>query len=141
VERRAGLGPKREMLVARFASGRAQVPGETPQNAVVIGAGLAGASCAAHLAERGWTVDLIERRSAPALEASGNAAGVLMPAFSIDWNPPTRLTAQSCLYALRSIEALSRNGHGPVWEFNGVLQLARDDAHFERQRRIVETFG
>jgi tRNA 5-methylaminomethyl-2-thiouridine biosynthesis bifunctional protein len=141
VERRAGFGPKREMLVARFARGRAEAAGGAPENAIVIGAGLAGTTCAAHLAERGWTVDLIERHGAPAQEASGNAAGVLMPAFSADWNPPTRLTAQSCLYALRSLETLSRGGHGPVWERSGVLQLSREDAHFERQRRIVEAFA
>jgi tRNA 5-methylaminomethyl-2-thiouridine biosynthesis bifunctional protein len=141
VERRAGFGPKREMLVARFARPRAEPAASPPQNAIVIGAGLAGTSCAANLAERGWSVDLIERHGTPAQEASGNAAGLLMPAFSADWNPPTRLTAPSCLYALRSLETLSRGRHGPVWERSGVLQLARDDAHFERQRRIVETFA
>jgi tRNA 5-methylaminomethyl-2-thiouridine biosynthesis bifunctional protein len=141
VERHAGFGPKREMLVARFARGRAEPTGSAPENAIVIGAGLAGTACAARLAERGWTVDLIERHGAPAQEASGNAAGVLMPAFSADWNPPTRLTAQSCLYALRSLDALSCHAHGAVWEPSGVLQLARDDAHFERQCRIVETFA
>ena len=141
VERRAGFGPKREMLAARFARGRPEPARSAPENAIVIGAGLAGTACAARLAERGWSVDLIERHAAPAQEASGNAAGVLMPAFSADWNPPTRLTAPSCLYALRSLERLSRHAHGPVWGASGVLQLARDEADFERQRRIVETFA
>ncbi len=31
-----------------------------------------------------------------------------MPAFSLDWNPPTRLTVQSCIYAVRWLTGLSR---------------------------------
>jgi tRNA 5-methylaminomethyl-2-thiouridine biosynthesis bifunctional protein len=111
------------------------------RNAVVIGAGLAGTACAARLAERGWSVDLVERHGTVAQEASGNAAGLLMPAFSADWNPPTRLTAPACLYALRAIESLAQRGPDSGWQRSGVLQLARDQAHFERLRRIVETFA
>jgi tRNA 5-methylaminomethyl-2-thiouridine biosynthesis bifunctional protein len=142
VERRAGFGRKREMLMGYLTAPRgAKGKGAARQEAVVIGAGLAGTSCAAQLATRGWHIDLIERHDTPAREASGNAAGVLMPAFSLDWNPPTRLTVQSCIYALRWLTGLSRAGYAPAWEQNGVLQLARDAGHFERQRRIIETFA
>ncbi len=142
VERRAGFGRKREMLTAYcIAPYRAKEGGTAHREAIVIGAGLAGTSCAAQLATRGWHIDLIERRGAPAQEASGNAAGVLMPAFSLDWNPLTRLTVQSCINAVRWLTGLSRAGHAPTWERSGVLQLARDEAHFERQCRITETFA
>jgi tRNA 5-methylaminomethyl-2-thiouridine biosynthesis bifunctional protein len=142
VERRAGFARKRQMLTAYFtACRRAKREGTGCREAIVIGAGLAGTSCAAQLAVRGWQIHLIERRGAPAQEASGNAAGVLMPALSLDWNPPTRLTVQSCINAVRWLTGLSRAGHAPAWERSGVLQLARDEAHFERQCRIVQTFA
>ncbi len=140
VERAAGFGPKREMLVAHFTAPTATELDRMPQReAVVIGAGLAGTSCAAQLAAHGCAVRLIERHPEPAQEASGNPAGLLMPAFSLDWNPPTRLTVQSFAYAQRWLTGRTLAGDAPIWEPGGVLQLARDEAHVERQRRILET--
>lgn len=142
VGRREGFGPKREMLVAHYAERPKAEPDEMPRSqALVIGAGLAGTSCAAQLASRGWEVQIIERHSAPAQEASGNPAGLLMPVFSADWNPATRLTVPSFVYAIQWLNALTRRGNAPVWKQSGVLQLARDHAHLERQRRIAEGFA
>jgi len=142
VERRQGFGRKREMLVAHFAGGATEEHRAAPRaQAAVIGAGLAGTCCAAQLAARGWEVELIERHSRPAQEASGNPAGLLMPAFSMDWNPATRLTVPAFLYAVQWLQRLAPVADAPIWEQSGVLQLARDPAHLERQRRIVETFA
>ena len=142
VERRAGFGPKREMLVARYAARSKAKPDEiTRTEALVIGAGLAGTSCAAQLASRGWEVQVVERLGAPAQEASGNPAGVLMPAFSADWNPATRLTVPSFVYAVQWLNALARWENAPAWRQSGVLQLARDQTHLERQLRIMEAFA
>ena len=142
VVRREGFGPKREMLVGSYAGRAKTEPDEMPRTeALVIGAGLAGTSCAAQLASRGWQVRIVERLSAPAQEASGNPAGLLMPAFSVDWNPATRLTVPSFVYAVQWLNALTRRGKAPVWNQSGVLQLARDEVHLERQRRIMETFA
>ena len=141
VERCAGFGRKKQMLAARLAKPIDPLHVPTHRRAAVIGAGLAGSSCAAQLAERGWTVDLIERHSEPAREASGNPAGLLMPAFSVDWNPPTRLTVHAWSYARWWFADLSRSVGTRVWQPQGVLQLARDAAHLERQRRICEIFA
>ena len=142
VERREGFGRKRQMLAARSTK-LAQPPcmPAMQRRAAVIGAGLAGTSCAAQLATRGWAVDLIERHHEPACEASGTPAGLLMPSFSLDWNPPTRLTVQACIYARYWLADLSNVLGAHVWQPHGVLQLARDDAHLDRQRRICDVFG
>lgn len=140
VERREGFGRKREMLVVRFASAAVRPSSPAGREAIVVGAGLAGTSCAAQLATRGWRVQLIERRGEVAQEASGNPSALMMPAFSLDWNPPTRLTMQSFLYAVRWLDTLTGAGHA-VSERSGILQLGRDEAHVERQRRIVEAFN
>lgn len=141
VERREGFGRKREMLTARFAKERgARDTISARRHVVLIGAGLAGTSCAAHLAQRGWSVDLIERHAEPACEASGNPAGLLMPAFSLDWNPPTRLTEQALTYARSWLDDLAAVAGSPVWQPSGVLQLARDEVHLERQRRVCDAF-
>jgi tRNA 5-methylaminomethyl-2-thiouridine biosynthesis bifunctional protein len=142
VERREGFGRKREMLVGRYAVPARAEPDEAPRTeALVIGAGLAGTSCAAQLAFRGWQVQIVERLGAPAQEASGNPAGLVMPAFSMDWNPATRLTVPSFVYAVQWLDALARRAAAPMWQQSGVLQLARDHEHLERQRRIMEAFA
>ena len=141
-ERRDGFARKREMMVARFARAAGEDSGTaSARRAIVIGAGLAGTCCAAQLGSRGWTVELLERRGSPAQEASGNHAGLLMPAFSLDWNPLTRLTVPAFVYALRWLERLRHMGNAPVWTQSGVLQLARDQAHLERQRGIKDAFA
>ena len=142
VERREGFARKREMLVARFVRDSREACAEANAGrAIVIGAGLAGTCCAAQLGSRGWQVELLERRNAPAQEASGNHAGLLMPAFSLDWNPPTRLTVPAFVYALRWLGRLGHTGGAPVWTQSGVLQLARDQGHLERQRSIKDAFA
>lgn len=142
VERRKGFGPKRDMLVARYAGHGTEEPSGLPgPEALVIGAGLAGTFCAAQLADRGWRVQLIERHNAPAREASGNPAALLMPTFSSDWNPLTRLTVPAFAHAVQRLKSLAQFGNGPVWEQSGVLQLARDPAHLERQTRITGAFA
>jgi tRNA 5-methylaminomethyl-2-thiouridine biosynthesis bifunctional protein len=64
-----------------------------------------------------------------------------MPTFSTDWNPLTRLTVPAFAHAAQRLKSLARFGNVPLWEQTGVLQLARDPAHLERQTRITETFA
>jgi tRNA 5-methylaminomethyl-2-thiouridine biosynthesis bifunctional protein len=136
VRKAPGFGRKQEMLRARFAA-RDQIVDapSAPARAVVVGAGLAGSACAARLAAHGWDVEVIERHAGPAREASGNPAGLVMPAFSLDWNVPTRLAVSGFLYALPQLEIAN-----DAWHPTGVLQLARDEGHFARHRQIVERY-
>ena len=56
---------------------------------------------------------MIERRQAPAQEASGNPAGLLRPVFSLDWNTHSRFTSAAFLYAIRHQTALEDLGDRP----------------------------
>ena len=141
VEKRAGFANKREMLCGRFARPVADAPPQGEKRAIVIGAGLAGTSCSHRLARRGWTVQLIERHHAPAREASGNPTGLVRPVFSLDWNTHSRFTSAAFLYASRHQDGLEESGIGPIHGEGGVLQLARDANHFDKQQRIVEQFA
>jgi len=114
---------------AHFAP-RWKVPERTiPQDrrALVIGAGLAGSAACEALTARGWRVTLIERHAHAAQEASGNLAGVYMPAISRDDNPTARLTRAAFLFAQ---QAWTRAGVFDAEQSNGracgVLQVARD---------------
>jgi tRNA 5-methylaminomethyl-2-thiouridine biosynthesis bifunctional protein len=125
--------------LARFASRKprltiTQVP---EKRAVVIGAGLAGSAACARLCARGWDVTLVERHAAPAMEASGNLAGIFMPLLSRDDNIPTRLTRAAYLYALRYWDTLGGIGATIEGAACGVLQLARDPDHAIVQRALA----
>ncbi|MGJ9419001.1 FAD-dependent 5-carboxymethylaminomethyl-2-thiouridine(34) oxidoreductase MnmC [Massilia sp. CMS3.1] len=124
---------------ARFASRkpRQPLPPVPPRQAVVIGAGLAGCAAAERLCARGWEVTLVERHARPAVEASGNLAGIFMPLLSKDDNIPTRLTRAAYLYALRYWETLGGIGRAIEGEACGVIQLARDAAHASASRAIA----
>src|SRR6185503_17138813 len=76
VEKRKGYGAKKEMLIGQIARTRFPDSTQPSRSALVIGAGVAGAAAAERLGARGWKVTLLERRAAPAEEASGNHAGV-----------------------------------------------------------------
>ncbi|WP_050478342.1 FAD-dependent 5-carboxymethylaminomethyl-2-thiouridine(34) oxidoreductase MnmC [Herbaspirillum rhizosphaerae] len=118
-----------ELTPAHFAP-RWQVPAdETPpeRSAIVIGAGLAGSAACESLAARGWQVALIEQHAQAAQEASGNLAGIYMPAISRDDNPTARLTRAAFLFA-QQVWARSGvfDGVRQAGEACGVLQVARD---------------
>lgn len=108
------------------------VPALPPRRAIVIGAGLAGSTACERLAARGWQVTLVERHAQPAQEASGNLAGVYMPAISRDDNPTARLTRAAFLFArqLWAQHAVFAPGRD-IGAACGVLQVARDAAQAE----------
>jgi len=146
-ELRPGFGRKRNMLAARFAprpSSR-HVPSATPEwserRAIVIGAGLAGAAVTERLAARRWHVELIERHSAPATEASGIAAGVFHPHVSRDDSLLSRLTRAGFLCALRGWRVLERGGHRFAWARCGALQMAKDTRDEARMAATARALG
>jgi tRNA 5-methylaminomethyl-2-thiouridine biosynthesis bifunctional protein len=106
----------------------------TPRrNAVVIGAGLAGAAICERLCARGWQVRLMERHAIPAQEASGNHAGSFHPLVTPDDSVFARLTRAGFLYGLFHWEKLD----GVRWDRCGVLQLARDAKEDASQRASI----
>lgn len=107
---------------------------EPVRRAIVLGAGLAGASACEKLCARGWQVTLVERHAQAATEASGNLAGITMPLLSRDDNIMARLSRASFLYALDYWGRFD----GILGERCGVVQLARDAAHADVQRAIAD---
>lgn len=145
--KRPGFGRKRDMLAARFAPSRPSryaapaMPQWSERRAIVVGAGLAGASAAERLAARGWKIELIERHPAPASEASGIAAGVFHPQVSRDDSVLSRLTRAGFLYALRGWRAIESRGHRFEWARCGVLQIAKDAREEARLAGAIRALG
>ena len=96
----------------------------TPGQAVVIGAGLAGAAVAASLARRGWRVQVLDAAAGPAAGASGLPAGLLAPSQSPDDNPLSRLSRAGVRMTLQQAAALLPE---EAWRLTGVLEHRLDD--------------
>ncbi|MDE2605551.1 MAG: FAD-dependent 5-carboxymethylaminomethyl-2-thiouridine(34) oxidoreductase MnmC [Burkholderiales bacterium] len=125
VEKLPGLPPKRECLAARFdpawePKGLAAGPAVEPADAIVIGAGLAGAATAASIARRGWSVRVLDAARTPASGASALPAGLLAPHQSPDDNLLSRLSRAGVRITLR--EAQQRLAQGLEWDRTGVLE-------------------
>lgn len=143
VDKREGFGRKRHSLAGRFAPRwklRAYEPpealGDSPRQAIVIGAGLAGSAVCERLAGRDWQVTLIDRCAGPAMETSGNPAGLLHPQLARDDSYLARLTRAGFLYALQRLAALG--GEEQWWSRCGVLKLAADA---DEERRMADALG
>ena len=136
VGKRVGFGRKREMLTGSFP-GHAGDAVVRDRRVAIVGAGVAGTSCAERFAARGWTVTLIDRQGAPAREASGNPAGLLRPLLNLEDGANARLSRAALGYALRHLAMLE----GAIWQASGVLQLARDAEQAARFERIIAEHG
>ena len=127
---RPGLTPQREAWAARYAptwevKGLDEDVAATPQDCIVIGAGLAGAAVAASLARRGWSVQVLDGAAGPATGASNLPAGLLAPHQSPDDNLLSRLSRAGVRIALQEAQRLAP---GMEWERTGVLEWRGDDA-------------
>lgn len=154
VRKTPGFGKKREMLCGEFSGAVAEKPAKNESNpwlarpkylqtahrAIVIGAGVSGASTAHALAMRGWQVNVLEAGTI-AGAASGNAAALVSllaapPGEALDHFPQ-----QASLFALRQIATETRSQG--LWHDCGVLELAaqnrRKDFAGSRRNALPES--
>ena len=93
--------------------------------AIVIGAGLAGAAAASSLARRGWQVRVYDAAAAPASGASSLPAGLLAPHQSPDDNQLSRLSRAGVRIMLEQVQ--DRLAAGLEWGRTGVLEWRGGD--------------
>lgn len=109
-------------LQGRFAPAwrvAAAAPGAQPGEALVIGAGLAGAAVAGALARRGWRVRVLDAAPQPASGASSLPVGLFTPHQSPDDGPLSRLTRCGLRMTWEALQALPR---GRDWDDTGLLE-------------------
>jgi tRNA 5-methylaminomethyl-2-thiouridine biosynthesis bifunctional protein len=135
IEKRRGFGRKREMLFARYA-GAAAAPREPDRTVAVVGAGIAGTSCALALARCGFEVDLLESGQVVALGASSNPGGLVRPFVNLEQGARSRFTWAAFNHAARLYDALAQTSRA-AWSRTGVLQLARDSEHLGKLERAL----
>jgi tRNA 5-methylaminomethyl-2-thiouridine biosynthesis bifunctional protein len=129
VHKADGLPPKRHCTQAVFAprwEPKGLRPAETRRagEAVVIGAGLAGAAAASSLARRGWRVTVVDEAASPASGASALPVGLIAPHVSPDDNLLSRLTRAGVRVTLQQARELLREGED--WRESGVMRIAEE---------------
>jgi tRNA 5-methylaminomethyl-2-thiouridine biosynthesis bifunctional protein len=106
-----------------------------PCDAVVIGAGLAGAAVAQALAQRGLRVTVLDRHPTPAAETSGNPAGLFHGTVHAADGHYARLYRSAALHAQRwHAAAISRGVAGSA---QGLLRMETATADPAEQLRLM----
>jgi tRNA 5-methylaminomethyl-2-thiouridine biosynthesis bifunctional protein len=91
-----------------------------PRQAIVIGAGIAGACTAVSLVRRGWQVTVLDASPTPASGASALPAGLYAPYLSADHNLTSQITA--CGVPMMKQLAQSLLIEGVDWQSSGLLE-------------------
>lgn len=136
-EKTKGYGHKREMLVGRRDGAPAAVE-KIPTHATVVGAGIAGATLARALAERGMQVTVLER-AAVASGASGNPAAVLYPQLTLHYTPATAWHFLGYAQMLRDLQRWQEAGLAFDMGRTTMRKLPKDDADAQRLARIAQS--
>lgn len=130
-----GFGRKRDMLTARLPGSRPVIHG--CRKAIVIGAGIAGASSAFALARKGIEVEVLDREAIPGSGSSFNPAAVVRPFLSLDPGIRNRFGLAAFVYAVCLYRELSQRI--PCgWRETGVLQLAKDSEQRDKLSRAID---
>ncbi len=146
VQRRAGIGGKREVLAATFAPrfvpkhAAIEMPKQMPSSVLVIGAGLAGAWAAWSLARRGVAVTLLDRHAEPAQETSGQIAGLFHGTLHPDDGVHARLHRAAALHVQRVLQPWFAAGLLPG-AADGLLRIDGGPNALEEMRALVERQG
>lgn len=82
VEKRDGFGRKRDMIAGTYQQGRPKVEKPKQKKIAIIGAGLAGTSCAYVLNSYGYDITIYEASDHVGAGASGNSTGFYNPRFT-----------------------------------------------------------
>lgn len=127
----AGTGGKRDITHAVHVrrdvrrdvrTNAASAPQASPGQALVIGAGLAGAAVARALAALGVAVTVLDRHAQPASETSGNPAGLFHGTLDPDDSPYARLFRAAAMQAARDYAPACRDDP-QLGSVQGLLRL------------------
>jgi tRNA 5-methylaminomethyl-2-thiouridine biosynthesis bifunctional protein len=127
-----GHGRKKERLEARMPA-VARTPDQPPRSILIIGAGIAGATAARAVLDRGARAIVLDAGGAPGAGASGNPLALVMPRLDAADGPAARGLIEAWLLARRVYRAL-----GPeAVQTLDVRHLPRGEAERARFARLL----
>ncbi len=150
VQKIAGFKNKPEICFGHFVQPRPNSP-KAPwfslpnfkaqtKTAIIIGAGLAGATVAYQLAIKGWKVTVLEKNVEVSKEASGNLAGAIHPLVTADWNLPSQWYLKGFETTLKWLKPWLDNKK-VVGNLNGLIHLATTETIHNRMLDSIQRVG
>lgn len=149
VERAPGFASKGDMTMARYApsfmprrapSRLAHQAAGKAREALIIGAGLAGACVAAALRDEGWRCTVIDRHAGPAAETSGNPAGLFHGVVTPEDGAHARFNRAAALHASRRFRPLIDSG-AVAGRIEGLLRLHHDAGGAAAMQVLLDRLG
>lgn len=149
VQKVKGFGHKREMMIGHLDDEHATPIEQPPWYAVrsnkartgkvlVVGSGLAGATTAYALAEKGIEVEVWEQADAIATGASGNEQGMLYPKLGASDTPVNRFYLTAYLYAHRFYQAIAKaHPTHTLWCHCGLIQRPKTSQEQTKFDKII----
>lgn len=144
VEKRKGFGRKRDCVSAHLPTtddSKLAHQKSALKSVAVIGAGIAGATLAHALQQRGHKPTLLDGAKRPGSAASGNPAALIAPRLTRERVPMGRIIASAYLHAVRFYEGLQDAGGDPWLGARGSFVMARNNDEAERQSRSKAAYG
>ncbi|TDO96438.1 bifunctional tRNA (5-methylaminomethyl-2-thiouridine)(34)-methyltransferase MnmD/FAD-dependent 5-carboxymethylaminomethyl-2-thiouridine(34) oxidoreductase MnmC [Marinomonas balearica] len=159
VQKVKGFGHKREMAIGHYVETEtASIESNKPwfhvrnkalptnskqENALIVGAGIAGATTARALAEQGLKVQVWEASDRIANGASGNIQGMLYPKLANQDTPVNRYYLASYLYANRYYhhyqnQSNDESSYSIWWNQCGLLQKPKNTQEADKLSKIIE---
>ena len=135
VEKRKGFGRKRDMMAGHF-NGLAREDKTPARDIVILGAGLAGTSCAYVLKQYGFNPVLVDPNGI-ASGASGNPCGIVNPRFTAFRSAESDFYTAAYAQAVRTLPHLNDIDYLRC----GSLHLLTDDDKRTRLTRTKDNWG
>lgn len=136
VEKKKGFGRKRDMMAGFFTSGEKLMPVDPVKRIDILGAGLAGTSCAYVLRRYGFE-PVLHDPNGVANGASGNPLGIINPRFTAFRSPESDFYTAAYAQALRTLKTFKDIG----FQQCGSLHLITDEDKEKRLTRTAQNWG
>ncbi len=148
VEKTEGFARKKHMLIGQFTNKQENNIKSKPyysysnltpsqgKRALVVGAGIAGASLAWHLKQTGFEVTVIDKNGI-ASGASGNPAGLIMPRLDLDQNSDAQLYLHAWLYSSNLINILEKRTGTTILTHPGGIRLATNESDAKKHQKLA----
>ncbi|WP_434938447.1 FAD-dependent 5-carboxymethylaminomethyl-2-thiouridine(34) oxidoreductase MnmC [Shewanella sp. HL-SH8] len=128
----------RHQQQATFAYQGPLTPASINQHIGIIGGGIASASLALSLAERGKSVVLYCQDEEIGQGASGNRQGAIYPLLTPENDALSQFFQQAFLYSRQRIQRLTSQGYNVSHGFCGVLHTGFDERSKARLDKIIK---
>lgn len=142
MHKQKGFGRKREMLTGEYRTDHCIIKSlPASSRIVIIGAGIAGASCAHALKKRGYNPVVIDKASHYATGASGNPAGVIAPALHAQIDSYSLFYLQAFAFCRAQIMHLRTQGHIIQGKLQGSLRLEKNTGELNKLLARLDEMG